>query len=122
MMKLRMFELGKDDENVELGKDDHNVELGKDDQNVQFDQDKSQMEDKEYQLGEDELVAYLVQEYDLFRISEEHEMDPGDDYDPEVVKAAFKYTSEPEEDYYHDPYEDDPVWDSDWSNDNCHWK
>ncbi|XP_076933133.1 uncharacterized protein LOC143598934 [Bidens hawaiensis] len=77
---------------------------------------------KECQLGEDELIASLVQADELFRPNEEHEIDPGDDYDPEVLKAAFDYTGEPEEDYYHDPYENDPVWDSDWSNDDCHWK
>ncbi|XP_076947743.1 uncharacterized protein LOC143619779 [Bidens hawaiensis] len=87
------------------------------DEIVEFENDAGQVEKHVCKVG-----IEAVQGDEIFTTNKEHEMEPGHDYDPEVLKASYDYTMELEEDYYHDPYEGEHDWDSDWSNDDCHWK
>ncbi|KAD3640946.1 hypothetical protein E3N88_30169 [Mikania micrantha] len=46
--------------------------------------------------------------------------------DPDVLKSVYENEFEGKEvepdDYYHDPYPGEHSSDSEWTNDDCHWK
>ncbi|KAK9074588.1 hypothetical protein SSX86_007186 [Deinandra increscens subsp. villosa] len=58
--------------------------------------------------------------------AESEHYDPTENEDPDVLKDAYNYEDGySTDDYktrYHNPYEDEHSSDSEWSNDDCHWK
>ncbi|MFS7945045.1 hypothetical protein Hanom_Chr06g00519361 [Helianthus anomalus] len=44
------------------------------------------------------------------------------DYHPEVLEKAWDYSTEPKENWYHNPYKGEHSSSLEWSNDDYHWK